>query len=140
MEFETVHIIELLPALLKEKGIRPDGKGIEVTYQDPCRLGRMEGLYEEPREALRLCGIEVGEMPHNREEALCCGAGAGMRSVYRDLSHEMAVSLLGQAPVDPLVTSCPFCAFNLNSASKKAGKDRETVYITEMVLNSLPSG
>ncbi len=137
IDFEVVHIIQLLPSLLKEKGIKMGRKGIEVTYHDPCRLGRLGGFYDEPREALGLCGVRVNEMPENRGNALCCGAGAAVRSVYRDLSLNLATQILDQAPVSPIVTPCPFCEFNLSYASRKMGSDKKIAYITEIILQAL---
>jgi len=137
MDFEVVHIIQILPSLLKEKGIRSEQKGTEVTYHDPCRLGRVEGFYEEPREALRLIGIEINELPANRANGLCCGAGGAVRSVYRDLSMKLASKILDQALRSPIITPCPFCEFNLSYASRKTGRDKKVAYITQIVLDAL---
>lgn len=135
MDIEVVHITELLAELLKGKEKVLDEK-LEVVYQDPCRLGRMENLYQEPRQVLQALGVTVQEMPKNREEALCCGAGSGLRSVFPDLSLKLAGELLDSAPVDSLVTSCPFCAFQLSYAARKLKKDRNIIYIATL-LNSL---
>ena len=137
IDFEVVHIIQLLPSLLKEKGIKMEQKGMEVTYHDPCRLGRLERFYDEPREALRLSGIKVNEIPENRENALCCGAGAAVRSVYRDLSLKLATKILDQAPVSPIVTPCPFCEFNFSYTARKTGSDKKVAYITDTIFKAL---
>jgi len=137
IDFEVVHIVQLLPSLLKEKGIEVEPKGTEVTYHDPCRLGRLEGFYDEPREALRLCGVKVNEIPENRENALCCGAGGAVRSVYRDLSLKLATSILDQAPVSPIVTPCPFCEFNFSYTIRKTESDKKVAYITDAILKAL---
>ena len=137
IDFDVVHIIQLLPSLLKEKGIKMEQKGVEVTYHDPCRLGRLEGFYDEPREALRLCGVKINEMAENRKTAPCCGAGAAVRSVYRDLSLKIATSLLDEAPVNHIVTPCPFCEFNLSYASRKTESGKKIAYITETILHAL---
>jgi len=137
IDFEVVHIIQLLPSLLREKGIKIGDQLTEVTYHDPCRLGRLEGFYDEPREALKLCGVKVNEMPKDRENGLCCGAGAAVRSVYRDLSLKLASNILDQAPVSPIVTPCPFCEFNFSYTARKTGSDKKIAYITDIILQAL---
>jgi len=137
IDFEVVHIIQLLPSLLKERGIKIEDQLTKITYHDPCLLGRLAGLYNEPREALMLSGVKVNELPENRENAPCCGSGAAVRPVYRDLSLKIATKVLDQAPVSPLVTSCPFCQFNFSYAAYKTGSDKKIAYITDIILQAL---
>ena len=135
--FEVVHIVQLLPSLLEEHGIEMEPKGAEVTYVDPCRIGRIAGFYDEPREALKKCGIKVNEIAERRENAPCCGAGGAVRSVYRDLALKMAAHILEQARVSPVVTACPFCSFNYSYTIRKTGSDKQVVYLTEPILHAL---
>jgi Fe-S oxidoreductase len=48
-----------------------------ATYHDPCYLGRYNRGYEAPRQLLTLLGVQVTEMPRNKENSYCCGAGGG---------------------------------------------------------------
>lgn len=49
-----------------------------VTYHDPCYLGRVNHIFDEPRELLRaIPGLELVEMAHNHSNSLCCGGGGG---------------------------------------------------------------
>ena len=53
------------------------GLSYRVTYHDPCHLGRMNSEYEAPRALLQRLGCTLVEMPRNRDNSFCCGAGGG---------------------------------------------------------------
>jgi len=49
-----------------------------VAYHDPCYLGRVNGIFDEPRNILKaIPGVELVEMTHQRLNSLCCGGGGG---------------------------------------------------------------
>jgi len=137
ISFSVHHPVEIIYDLLKQDPAVLKKVQQTLTYQDSCRLARGEMMNEEPREILRLCGANLEEMEKNRKDAVCCGAGAGVRSVYPDLSMEMATGILNTVKTDSLVTACPFCAFNLNFASKKNNLGKNLIYFTKIVLDSL---
>ena len=137
IDFSVYHIAEVIHDSLKgNPGIL---KRIQrtVTYQDPCRLARLEGITEEPRQIIKWCGAELKDTKENRQETPCCGAGGGIRSVYRDLSMEMASNLLSMAKTETVVSTCPFCTFNLGYASRKKELGKSVTYFTNLVLESL---
>lgn len=136
VDFEVYHVIEVIDDLIKNGELNLKEMNIQLTYHDPCRLGRKEGLYEEPRRILKACGVDIIEMDENKEMGMCCGAGAGVRSIYRDLSVEVALKVLNSTQLD-IVTSCPFCTFNLNYAAKKRGVSKQIRYITELLAEIL---
>ena len=91
-----------------------------VTYHDPCHLGRMLGIFEEPREILRQLGIEIVEMEHNRYFSTCCGGGGGLRAVDDSLSIEISKNRIRDAlavGVEMIITLCPTCESTLLRAS-----------------------
>ena len=137
INFSVHHIVEVIYDLLKRNPEVLKKTRRLVTYQDPCRLARLEGITEEPREILKWCGAELKEMEENKKDAPCCGAGGGIRSVYRDLSMEMASNLLSMAKAETVVSTCPFCTFNLNYTSRKKELGKSVSYFTNLVLESL---
>ncbi len=93
--------------------------GMKVTYHDPCHLGRQAEVYEEPREILRKIGAELIEMPRNRGNAYCCGAGGGVKGAFPDLALETSKKRVEEAEslgIEAIVTACPFCVRNLQDA------------------------
>ncbi len=70
-QFLFERLEQIRPLLKKEIKAR-------VTFHDPCYLGRVNGVYDEPRALLRaIPGVELVEMSHQRANSLCCGGGGG---------------------------------------------------------------
>ncbi|MGC9048608.1 MAG: (Fe-S)-binding protein [Patescibacteria group bacterium] len=92
-----------------------------VSYHDPCHLGRQMGVYDEPREIIRLLGYEIKEMKLNRIDSFCCGGGGGVKSNEPELANQIAQDRLKQAEqtgVKILVTTCPLCYLHLKENTK----------------------
>ncbi|HDZ24126.1 MAG TPA: (Fe-S)-binding protein [Desulfobacteraceae bacterium] len=109
-----------------------------VTYHDPCDLGRHCGIYDEPRETVRKIAPNFVEMRHNRENALCCGAGGGVRGAYPKNSLAMArrrLQEVEEAGAEILLTECNSCVHNLSNA--KLRKQKFKVYNTTQFINEL---
>jgi Fe-S oxidoreductase len=92
--------------------LNPRQLNLKVTYHDPCHLGRMLGVFDEPREILKALGVEVVEMEHNRTFSDCCGGGGGVADTDPDLALEVAKNRVRDAlatGVETIVTVCPTC-------------------------------
>lgn len=89
-----------------------------VSYHDPCHLGRFSGIYDEPREIIEILGGELKEMKHNRKNAICCGAGGGVRANYPKLAKDIAKIRMSEKPKDAkfVLTPCGLCTANLKTA------------------------
>lgn len=112
-DYEVWHYSELLAALFRDghlRTVRPVER--RVTYHDPCYLARYSEITHAPREVLVAIGAELVEMPRNRSNTFCCGAGGGR--IWMDDSGlterpseqriREAVALEG---VGDFVTACP---------------------------------
>ncbi len=136
VKFEVVHISQYLLELVRE-GRLPLTKEYrkKVTYHDPCYLGRHNGIYDEPREALKkIPGIELIEMDDSLEDSLCCGGGGGRIWMetpkgerFSDLRVEQAVA----AGAEVLVTSCPYCITNFED-SRLNREDSEVIEVKDI--------
>jgi len=117
---ELLHVSQFLEELLARDQrfavslTHPFGDApTRAVYHDPCMLGRCLGEYDAPRRAITAVpGVELVELQHNRERALCCGAGGGLAATDLRLSIEIGkkvVNLAAEAGAGLLVTACPTC-------------------------------
>lgn len=136
---QVTHTLELIDELIQSGDIRLR-KAVrkKVTYHDPCHLGRYTGVYEAPRRILEaIPGIELVEMPRNRQNAFCCGAGAGVMSGFPDFARTVASERTREAAgtgAAALVTACPFCEQNLSSVTES---EMEVLDILTLVSRSM---
>jgi len=114
---------------------------MKVTYHDPCHLGRHSGVYEAPRELLKsIPGVELVEMPRNREYAWCCGAGGGVRAAYKDITLFASSDRVKEAEdtgAEALTSTCPFCWTGLHEAIEENNSKLGLFDITELVEKSM---
>jgi len=97
-----------------------------VTYHDPCYLGRVNGIYEQPRQLLQaIPGITLVEMPHNRKTSLCCGGGGGgmwLDGFQWEKAHvrlsEWRVREALSVGAEILAVACPYEASRFEDATK----------------------
>jgi Fe-S oxidoreductase/electron transfer flavoprotein alpha/beta subunit len=115
-----------------------------VTFHDPCHLGRLNGGYEAPRKVLELIGCELIEMPRNRDNSFCCGAGGGRiwmpdtlgtQKPSENRVHEAAA--LGG--IDIFVTCCPKDLTMFEDARKTGGHEKDFVVqdLAELVAEAI---
>jgi len=136
VNFEVVHISQYLFELFNEGRLELNKEyGKKVTYHDPCYLGRHNGIYDEPREALKkISGLELIEMPESREDSLCCGGGGGRIWMETPKSERFSDLRVGQAVsigAEVLVTSCPYCITNFEE-SRLTLEDQEDSKVLEV--------
>ena len=128
--YEVVHHTELLNTLVADGRLTPLPSTDErtVTYHDPCYLGRHNQIYSPPRDLLgAIPGVQVAEMPRNREQSFCCGAG-GARVWMEETIGTRIGTARAQEAIDTgasvVATACPFCTVMLTDGVAAAGPDR----------------
>ena len=140
-DVDVVHISELLAEKLATgKMDFKNDLGMKVTYQDPCRLGRYMGVYDAPRKVIEsLPGVDLVEMEHYGQDAICCGVSSWISCGSTAKSIQMARLAEARATgADVLVTTCPKCQIHLRCAlSGRVPGDRDKVDIPIEDLTSL---
>lgn len=164
--FDVKHITELADGWVNDGALKLENKvDMKVTYHDSCGMGRLSepwhhwegevadwgrfvpprvtrrgvnGVYEPPRNLLKaIPGIELVEMVRRRDQAYCCGAGAGAREAFPDFASFAASDRLREANAvgaEAIVAGCPLCKEHFKDAAKNGTK----VYdITELIAAAI---
>ena len=144
VDFEVVHISQYLFELIDEGRIELIKEYRKnVTYHDPCYLGRHNGIYDEPREVLKkIPGLELNEMPESREDSLCCGGGGGriwMETPKTERFSDIRIDQAIGVGAEVLVTSCPYCITNFEESRLNLEHENalEIKDITEIIQESM---
>jgi heterodisulfide reductase subunit D len=140
---QVQHVIDYVLELLKEGKIKLKSRDqeVKVTYHDPCHMGRELDYYQSPRDLLNaLPGVKLVEMETNRETAMCCGAGGGLKSFDPELAKKIGADRVKNAELtgaEILSTACPFCELNLESGRLESGSKLRVVDILELLAERL---
>jgi Fe-S oxidoreductase len=151
-EVPVYHYTQVVEALVREGRLGLDGTELDwtVTYHDPCHLGRMNDVYEAPRELIRATGATLAEMPRNRADSFCCGGGGGGLWTDHDEETKPSEERLREAvedtpagpAVEKFVVACPMCGTMYEDGRKTGGfeGDLEVVDVAETLVAALEAG
>ncbi|NNH75458.1 (Fe-S)-binding protein [Nocardia uniformis] len=150
--YEVVHHTQLLNRLVRGKQLIPVSPVAQnVTYHDPCYLGRHNKIYNAPRELMEASGSTLVEMPRHGERSMCCGAGGARMWMEENLGKRINVdrvdealdTLKGGNEPSMIATGCPFCRVMLTdgvTARKdggEVGQGVEVVDVAQLMLQSI---
>ncbi len=142
-QFEVIHHTELISQLLAEGRLELGELKKRVTFHDPCNLGRMNGVFDAPRESLLAApGLELIEMKRSRMNSFCCGGGGA--NAWYEVPEKKKISVLRveearSTGAEMLAVACPFCITMFEDASKGMGVENfEVRDVAEILAAALP--
>jgi len=144
--YEVINYLRFISKNIEEGRLKLNTKilrDINITYHDPCYLGRANDIYSEPRSIIKSLNSNLLEMKRNNSYALCCGAGGaqmfkeaekGDKEIFIERTEE---ALETRASV--IATACPFCMTMMTDGLKYKNKEEEikNLDIAELVVKAM---
>ena len=144
--YSVVHHTQLLNQLVRDNRLQPvaSGQGRQVTYHDPCFLGRHNKVFEAPRELIGASGANLVEMPRNKDTGFCCGAGGARMWMEETIGERINVNRTSEAletGASAIAIGCPFCKTMMSDGVNNLAEDDETkpevLDIAQMIRDSV---
>ncbi len=149
--YTVLHHTQLLNRLVRDKKLVPVAPvSQDVTYHDPCYLGRHNKVYEAPRELVGASGAVLKEMPRHAETGLCCGAGGARmwmeEHIGKRVNHERVdEALTTVSDGAKIATACPFCRVMMTDGltdrqDEGKGEGVEVLDVAQLLLAAIDTG
>jgi len=142
--WEVIHHTQLINELVGAGKLNLDAtKALDLTYHDPCYLGRHNNEFEAPRAVLQSAGATITEMGRSRRQSFCCGAGGAQ--MWKEEEHgteHVNTNRFAEAQAtgkSTLAVGCPFCLIMLTDAATAAKSAMQVRDVAEIVAESLLS-
>ena len=122
-----------------------NGEGADITYHDPCYLGRHNKVYDAPRELIGASGAKLTEMPRHADRGLCCGAGGARMWMEEHIGKRVNQERVEEAldtGASKIATGCPFCRVMITDGVDDVSATRdiekaEVLDVAQLLLGSL---
>ena len=143
LPFEVLAISEFMGRQLKAGKLRlKKMKKKSVTFHDPCKVGRIGGVLEEPRALLNALGMDFREMADPPQTNWCCGGGSGVFLInratpLRQKAFESKRSAVVNTGADTVVVACDSCRMTFEIGKANAHWDMPIESLVVMVGENL---
>ncbi len=141
--YDVIHHTELLAELAAagKISINTGATTDQITFHDPCYLGRHNDIVDAPRDVLKALNLPAVEMPRHGKKSFCCGAGGGQMwkeeeagdATVNTTRYEEAAGTGART----LAVGCPFCLTMMDDASKTSEQPMVVKDVVEIVADAM---
>lgn len=144
--YEVVHHTELIEELIAAGRVPMDAhpkRMSNVTFHDPCYLGRHNDVIDAPRNVLGRLDAPLVEMPRTKKNSFCCGAGGAQ--FWKEEEHgTKAVNIeryeeAKATGAEVVAVGCPFCMQMFESAQSEVTGGPVVKDVAELIADRLPA-
>ena len=144
LDFPALTLVQLLARYLDEGRLKVKMDTIEgpITFHDPCNIGRLGGVIEEPRKVLFALTSQFVEMEPHGVRSICCGGGGGLSSTSEYVQRRLEI---GKEKADQIratgakivATNCFNCMTQIRDLGKACDLGIEVKSIVELTAEAI---
>ena len=111
--------------------------GQSITFHDPCYLGRIGGIIDEPRNVIG--GVDV-ETEKSGQDSFCCGAGGAQMWMEEEADkrvNEIRAKELSETGCDTVAVGCPFCSIMVKDGLDAVGAEMDVKDVAEILWEQI---
>jgi len=144
--FEVLHILEVLDGFRSQGLIKTQGfEEARLTFHDPCQLVRRGGVFEQPRNLLKMVAKDFVEMDDSGKMNWCCGGGGGVSAIEEAVPLRLQAFKIKKAQLEAtgaktLVTACANCRIVIEEGLEHYQMNIPVVGVTETLASHLVEG
>jgi Fe-S oxidoreductase len=142
--FRVRSIVEVLAEYIQQGRLEldPTANPEAITYHDSCNLGRKGGVFEEARIIMRAVTTNFRELTPNREEAYCCGGGAGLVALpeatdIRMLAGKPKAHQVARSGAQIVAAACENCRLQLGDLNGHYGLGIGVTALADLVVKAM---
>lgn len=141
--FEVLHILEVLDGFRAQGLLKTTGfEDQRLTFHDPCQLVRRGGVFDQPRNLLKMVAKDFVEMSDPGKMNWCCGGGGGVSAIeeaepLRLQAFKIKKTQLEETGAKTLVTACANCRIVLEEGLEHYQMNIPVVGLTETLADHL---
>lgn len=137
---EIKHLLQFIaePRNLEKLDLQNSGEKLNINYHDACHLrNASKPIIEEPRIILKsIKNVNFNEMNYNKKNSICCGAGGGVYSIFKENSDFNAKAIFDNMKKGKvLLTACPFCYTALKRIKEENNIKKSIVKFEDFIAN-----
>jgi Fe-S oxidoreductase len=142
--FRVRSIVEVLAEYVQDGRLTldPSANPEPMTYHDSCNLARKGGVIEEPRIVLKAVTQNFRELTPSRDEAYCCGGGAGLVALpeAREIRMEAGKAKADQVRASGaqiVVAACENCRLQLGDLNGHYALNIGVTALADLVVRAM---
>ena len=137
---EIKHLLQFIaePRNLEKLDLQYSGGKLTINYHDACHLrNASKPIIEEPRIILKsIKNVNFNEMDYNKTNSICCGAGGGVYSIFKENSDFNAKVIFDNMKKGKvLLTACPFCYTALKRIKEENNIKKLIIKFEDFIAN-----